>query len=110
MTSRPNTWSPFQSKEVKDICAHMSDQELKKTENRARMYGLWCALTFACPLAFIVTKPNVVVFIIGGILIGIHIVCIPFWLRSQKQFLCAADWAKGQGFDWRSLKLFSFRF
>jgi len=109
MASRSDTWSPFQSGEVKDICAHMSDLELRKAEKRAGSYGLWCAFTFAFPLAFIITKPSPVAFVIGSIPIPIHIGYIPLWFRSQRRFLCQTEWARQKGFAPGNLKLFSFR-
>lgn len=40
-------------------------------------------------------------------LIILHIVCIPAWLKSQRRFLCATQWAKEQGVSSDRLRLFA---
>ncbi len=48
------TWSPFQSVETREICAHLTPAELSAVLLRSRRYGRCCAFTFALPLAFAV--------------------------------------------------------
>jgi len=103
------TWSPFQSPEVRDICAHMTDAERAEVSQRGGGYGLWVAATFALPLAFALTYRSLVAIVIASILVTVHIVCIPIWQKCQKRFLCSTAWAREQGFTPERIRMFAFR-
>lgn len=100
------TWSPFQSDMIRQICEHMKPQEREDTASRGAMYGMWVALTFAIPLSFGLAHG---LYAIAIPLIIVHIVCIPFWLKSQKQFLCQTEWAREQKVAPETLCIFSLR-
>jgi hypothetical protein len=109
------TWSPFQSAAVKQICDHMTDSEQFTAMRRAGSYGMWVAGTVAIPV-------GAVAFALGGLhsltiictIIGIaitlmlvHICCIPAWLRAQRRFLCSTKWAIEQDLRPEDLQLFA---
>jgi hypothetical protein len=103
------TWSPFQSPQIKDICAHLAPSEHAALVRRAMLYGFWAALTLGFPAGF------------GGVrwshagsaaqiacvsLILLHGACIPLWLRAQKRFLCSTEWARIHDYQPERLSLF----
>ncbi|MBU0477681.1 hypothetical protein KKC91_03845 [bacterium] len=94
------TWSPFQSKIVKEICVHMTEIEKKEVIRMGRMYGLWVALTFAIPLSFIfatMRRPIIPIFV-ALIVVPIFIIGTRGLRRKQKKFLCSTEWAKSKGY------------
>ena len=103
------TWSPLQSAQTKDVCAHMTESERRTVALRGGLYGLWCAATFAIPISQAMVFRNPVTLTVAAILCSIHIIAIPFWLRSQRRFLCGTVWAKEQGVNPNDLRLFSCR-
>jgi hypothetical protein len=100
------TWSPFQSDEVRQICAHMSSEEIEAAARRSRIYGSWVAWTFALPIGFAVVDRSAVVIALAAILVCIHIAYVPLWRRSTRRFLCDTKWAREQGIEPAQLKLF----
>jgi hypothetical protein len=108
MNTKFETWSPFQSPQVRDICEHMTDAELSIARQRASCYGLWVVATFAGPFGFAVGFPGTLAWSVSGLLMVIHLVCIPIWFPMQRRFLSSTIWAKEQGMKPESLTLFSF--
>ena len=96
------TWAPFQSKAVKDICDHMTEQEKIAVESFAKVTGILVAICFAIPVSFgvmliILLKsiyPTIalIVWITIGICILLH------RRRKSKELLCSTNWAKAQGY------------
>ncbi len=86
-----STWSPFQSKEIKEICNHMTEAEQQKAVMHGVMYGLWVALTFAIPIAFYFSFGFPLWALI--ILVVLHVSLIPVFRRSQKKFVYSTEWA-----------------
>ena len=103
------TWSPFQSPEVRDICAHMTDAERAKASARGGAYGVWSAVTCALPLTLAFTSRSLGAIVVAAVLITIHIICIPIWQKQQKRFLCSTDWAREHGITPDRLRTFAFR-
>ena len=103
------TWSPFQSKEVREICAHMTDAEHTKLSRRAYLYGAWVFATVARPSSSALGNRNPAVIGIAVVLLVVHVVCIPIWQRMQRNFLCSTAWAREHGYTPKQLRLFSFR-
>ena len=104
-----SSWSPFQSAEVRQICAHMTPAELASVRRRGGLYGLWVAATFAIPLSMAITWPSPVALTVASVLILLHVICIPIWMRRQRRFLASTSWATSQGIKSESLRLFSLR-
>jgi hypothetical protein len=96
------TWAPFQSKAVKDICAHMTEEEKTAVESFSKVTGLLAAICFALPLSFgvmlvkslesIYATTALIVWIIIGVLVLLQ------RRRKSKEILCSTNWAKSQGY------------
>ena len=109
MKTHWTTWSPFQSPEVRDICAHMTDAERATLADLGGTYGLWVAGTLALPLTFALTYRSVLIVVIAAVLVTVHIIRIPIWQKQQKQFLCSTAWARNRGITPDRLRMFAFR-
>ena len=109
MKTNWETWSPFQSPEVREICAHMTDAERTKASARGAAYGFWSAVTFAVPLAIAFTSRSLGTTVIAAVLVTVHLIRIPIWQKKQKQFLCSTAWARERGITPDRLRLFAFR-
>jgi hypothetical protein len=103
------TWSPFQSEDVRQIVAHLTSEEKEALLKRSRSYGRWVAITFAMPIAAAVVLREPVLIVLAAIVVSIHLACIPWWQQSVRHFLCDTNWAREQGLDPTQLKLFAFR-
>jgi len=103
------TWSPFQSPEVREICAHMTEAERAKASARGGAYGLWSAVTFALPLTYAFTSRSLGAIVIAAVLVTVHLIRIPVWQKQQKQFLCSTAWARERGITPDQLRVFAFR-
>jgi len=99
------TWSPFQSENVRLICANMTEHEKSKVEKQGGIYGIWCALTFAVPISFLIMFESLPVHVLAGLLIVLHIAMIPRWQRRQKAYLCSTEWAAANGYKPEDLSL-----
>jgi hypothetical protein len=111
------TWAPFQSVAVKQICDHMTDFERSTAMGRSGRYGVWVAATVALPFSAVVfalggLQSRAVIGTVVGIaiaLVVVHICCIPAWLSAQRRFLCSTQWARQQGLRAAQLHLFGSR-
>jgi cytochrome bd-type quinol oxidase subunit 2 len=97
------TWSPFQSTETRQICAHLTPRERQELTDRSARYGKWCAYSFALPLAIMTMawvwlghSPPTWAYYAAAVPILIHLAAIPFWRRSQRRFLHTTQWAAAQ--------------
>jgi hypothetical protein len=98
MKANWRTWSPFQSPAVREICAHMTEDEKSEASRQSGLYGFWGAGTFALPLGFAIAFPNAAIIGVAVVLVTLHVVCIQFWRKMQRNFLCSTVWAREQGF------------
>jgi hypothetical protein len=103
------TWSPFQSRQVREICAHMTAPEKARAGTRAVGYGMWVFVTVAGPLAFGWWSASTPLQIGAGALLAAHVCALPYWHRQTRRFLCSTAWAQGQGVVPERLPLFQFR-
>ena len=103
------TWSPFQSKQVREICAHMTTSERSRAGSRAIGYGLWVFATVAGPLGFGWWSAATPLRIAAGALLAAHVCVLPFWQRQARRFLCSTEWARAKGLMPEQLRLFEFR-
>lgn len=103
------TWSSFQSPEVREIYAHMTDAERAEDPQRGADYLLWLGVTLVSPLAFALTYRTPAAIVNAAILVTIHVVCLPIWQKRQKRFLCSTAWARKQGFTPERVKMFAFK-
>lgn len=109
MSEKGTAWSPFQSPELREICAHMTDSERNKASQLGGVYGLWVAVTFAGPLAFAFGLRNFTLGIVALLLLIVHIACVPIWQKTIRRFLCSTAWARERDFTPEQLRLFPFR-
>jgi hypothetical protein len=103
------TWSPFQSRQVQEICAHMTASEKSRAWTRGFGYGMWVCVTVAGPLAFGWWSASTPLRVGAWALLGVHVCALPYWLRQTRRFLCSTAWAQGQGVAPDQLTLFQFR-
>ena len=103
------TWSPFQSRQVRDICAHMTASERSRTAAHGLRYGMWVFATAVGPLAFGWWFASTPLQITAGALLAIHLCAVPAWQRHVRRFLCDTEWAQAQGLSASNLRLFEFR-
>ena len=91
----------------------MTPEERSAITRHGFIYGLWIVLSLGLPVHFLVTgllTGNLapVLGTICGLLVVAHLVGIPIWQRRQRQFLASTVWAREQGIEADSLKLFRF--
>lgn len=102
-------WSPFQSKEVKEICVNMTPKEKSMAARRAFLYGLWIVVSLLIPLFLAVKRPAMGSFVLAAIGVLLHILYLPVWQRKQKEFLCRTEWARENGITPDKLPIFKNR-
>ena len=115
--SDSSTWSPIQSDQARDICAHMT-----KTERRAAIKrGAVCG-------AVIGIIPGVIGFILGtvvfrsavfGVTVGfpifllialaLHKTWLPNLIKSQQSFLASTEWARSEGINADDIQLYKWQ-
>jgi len=102
------TWSPFQSPEVREICRHMTREELDESLHRGAKYGVWAGISIGLPMKILSTSESWGAWSIAVALLVAHAAIIPVWLRGTRQFLASTEWAQAQRYP-TDLRLFSFR-
>ena len=103
------TWSPFQSSQVREICAHVSPAEKQRIVRHGFGYGLWVAATVGLPINIALQAEHVVAWVIAAGLLLVHLVALPMWQARVRRMLCATEWAKSQGVTPENLRLFGWR-
>jgi hypothetical protein len=110
-----STWSPLQSAEVREICAHLSPTEharlMEDARERGRLIGQW----FALPLA-IVTVPLFWSRRVGLSLVALFVVYFVLWVlprframrRNTIELLCETEWARNKNYTPTRLRLMTF--
>jgi hypothetical protein len=110
-----STWSPFQSAEVREICAHLTPGEharlLEDAQQRGARIGLWLAGPLGLSSALLVWRWQ-----IGAVLLALY---VPYFLvfglprlramrRRSMELLCDTEWARSRGYDPATLRLMNF--
>jgi hypothetical protein len=103
------TYSPFQSPEVRDICRNMTGAERSEVSRLGALYGVWVGLTFGAPLGLAFGYRSEPFVAIAAAMVTVHLAWLPLWQRRQRRFLCSTAWARERGFTPGRLRLFSFR-
>lgn len=103
--NKPWYWSPFQSKQVSDICRHMTEDEKKIFKRRARIYGGCVGSTFGIAIGLVVTIQSWFVISIAIVLVIIYIVVTILWRKKLKSLLSSTEWAKSQGYTVDNIRL-----
>jgi hypothetical protein len=110
-----STWSPFQSAEVREICAHLSSTEHARLIEDARERGQKIFRWFAAPLAFVIS----ILFWswrLGLALVALFVVYFVLWVlprfRAMRhrtiELLCATEWAHTHNYTLTRLRLMTF--
>jgi lysylphosphatidylglycerol synthetase-like protein (DUF2156 family) len=102
------TWSPFQSDEVRAICAHMTDEERSQAGGRSALYGVWVVASVVAPLGAAWSLQTPWMWTLAALAILTHLVLIPVWQRRVRAFLSSTEWARERGLG-ANLRLFRFR-
>jgi hypothetical protein len=110
-----STWSPFQSAEVREICAHLSPMEHARLIEDARERGRRMGYLVAVPLTFV----GVLLFSSWrlGLALGVlFVVYFVLWVlprfRAMRRrtigLLCETEWARTQSYLPTNIKLMAF--
>ena len=99
------TWSPFQSPQVREICAHMTEAERREVTLRGTLFGIWNAATFFVPWGIFVFAPKPVNWIFAPIVLLVGLAFYPLWRRITREFLVSTIWARQQGIAPESLPM-----
>ena len=110
-----STWSPFQSAEVREICAHLSLAEharlIEDARERGQQIGLWFAFPLACVGVLFFWSWR-----LGLPLGALFVVYFAFWVlprframrRRTIELLCETDWARTQNYTPTTIRLETF--
>lgn len=115
--SDSSTWSPFQSDQVREICAHMTKAERRAAVKRGAVWG-----------AVIGIIPGVIALILGAVVFrsavfGVTVCFLIFplvalvlyktWLpnliKSQQSFLASTEWARSEGINADDIQLYKWK-
>ncbi len=103
------TWSPLQSREVGEICAHLTGAERNHLSVLGLLSSAWVVATcFGLP-AFLRANSGDGKWLVAGVWVVLFAVSIPMLQRMVRHFLCSTAWAREHGCDPSRLRLFSFR-
>ena len=101
------TWSPFQSDEVREICARMTQEERDRAVERSAVYGVWVFFSVIVPVRAVASE-DVWIRGLAVAALAVHLALIPLWRRHTRAFLSSTQWARGRGLS-GDIKLFKFR-
>lgn len=112
-----NTWSPFQSDQVKEICAHMTKTERRAAVKRGALWGILIGIVpgmIALILGLVVFRSAMVVVTVCFLIFPlIALVLCKRWLpnvvKSQQNFLASTEWAKRQGLKAEDIQLYNWQ-
>lgn len=115
--SSSGTWAPFQSEQVKEICAHMTRDERRATAWRGAACGLLIALVFgmtAVLLGVVIWRSALVVVTVWLLIFPLAaLVSRKMWwpkvVRSHQRFLASTEWAQSQGIKPEEIQLYSWQ-
>jgi len=115
--SDTNTWSPFQSDQVKEICSHMTKPERRAAVKRGALWGLLIGLVpgmTALILGIVVFRSALVVVTVCLLLfpliaLVLHKKWLPHVVRSQQDFLASTEWAQSQGIKADDIRLYNWQ-
>jgi hypothetical protein len=105
-------WSPFQSPEVREICAHLTRTEhallMEDARGRGRQIGQWFAVPLAVVVGFLYWSWR-----LGLVLVALFVVYFVLWViprframrRHSIEFLCETEWARSRNYAPARLRL-----
>jgi serine/threonine protein kinase len=106
----PTAGSPFMSAEVRDISKHVTDSEKQRMQKFGFLFGLWNTATLFAPLSclFFLPIPAPLNLVISAVLLMIGVAFYPVWLKKMAHLLCDTKWAKENGYNPATLRIFPF--
>lgn len=109
------TWSLFRSPEIRDICAHLTPEEIDELASQAAQVGRKIGALMSLPLVvvgFSLLYSVRVFAVLLGLFIGSAFVIewrlIRDHQRRVRRTLCATEYAKARGYHPETLRMFSF--
>ena len=110
-----STWSPFQSPEVRDICAHLTATEKQHLLARAADYGRETAWRFAIPfsvvaVSFSYSRPVGFILLVPFIIYCLTVERQRIRAHQQRvrEFLASTEFAREHGYRPEVLRMFAF--
>ncbi len=112
-----NTWSPLQSDQVKEICAHMTKAERRAAIKRSALWGAVIGIVpgmIALILGVVVFRSAIFVTTVCYLIFPlIALVLYKTWwpnlIKSQQSFLASTEWAKSQGIKANDIQLYKWK-
>jgi hypothetical protein len=105
-------WSPFQSAEAKEICAHLTTAERRSLQARGALVGFAISVVPQLPLflgfSHWLGPDGTLIFALIGLIVVYF--SVPFLHASIRRFLCNTEWARAQGYRPDELPLFDIHF
>jgi hypothetical protein len=110
-----STWSPFQSPEVKEICAHLTPAERQRVLDDAAARGAELGTRVALPL-MAATLSFVFSWRLGAVLLVLYALYVLLLVvprirairRRSLELLCDTEWARSRGHTPDRLRLMVF--
>jgi hypothetical protein len=115
--SDSSTWSPFQSDQVKEICANMTRTERRAAIKRGALWGILIGILpgmTALILGMVVFRSVTVVVTVCFLIFPLMALVLwkkwlPLLIRSQQRFLASTEWAKSQGIKAEDVQLYKWQ-
>ena len=114
MKFRESTWSPFQSSEVRDICAHLTPAEKRDLVVLGAHYGRDSGWRFAVPFGLVVMSFTYSRTLGVVLLVSFITYCatvgqrrIRAHQRRARELLCATGYARERGYTPDSLRMYA---
>ena len=115
MKAMQSTWSPFQSQEVREICAHLTAAEKQRLLAHAADYGSQTAWWFAFPFSVVVVSFFYSRLLGFVLLVPFIIYCVTVErqrIRAHQQrvraLLASTEFARERGYRPEALRMFAF--
>ena len=109
-----STWSPFQSDQVKEICAHLTKTERRTAIKRGALWGLLLGIIPGMTglILGIVVFRNALIGVIACLLILPIIALVlkrkwfPYIVKSQQIYLASTEWVRSHDIKADDIKLY----
>jgi tRNA A-37 threonylcarbamoyl transferase component Bud32 len=107
---KSSSWlmSPFGSREVREIAAHLTPAERSEVALYGLLWSVWVITATFGNLFLIRSFPSPGNWIVAAVIMALFIASIPPMMRIQRRFLCSTSWARSRGITSQDIRLFSF--
>ncbi len=110
-----STWSPFQSPEVREICAHLTPAEhallIADARERGTSIGRWIAVPFGVTAGLLFLSWQAGLVLLVFFIIYFAVSGLPRFRamrRRSMELLCETEWARSRGYTPERLRLMTF--